>query len=68
MSRTGVFILLLTLLTSLLWVAFEAYHQSRKTTLLPIVQEQQTSLNPKLQVEVLEKLKIREPGADKLPY
>lgn len=68
MSRTSIFILSLALLTGLFWVGFEAYHQNRKSTVAPLVQKQQAPLDPKLEVEVLEKLKGREPSAEKLPY
>ncbi len=48
---------LLTLITSLTWIAFEVYQSSHKSTITQATQEEMKSLNPNMNKEVLEALK-----------
>ena len=60
MSKQIIQVLILTLVTVLAWLGFELFHQAKKTTLPPVVQEQIAPLDPQLPVEVFEGLRKRE--------
>lgn len=57
MSKSLIQILIITLITIVAIVGFEAYHKAKESVLPSIVEEQLTPLNPSLKTDLLEKLK-----------
>lgn len=59
MSKTTVYLLIISLFVLAAWLGFEIYHRSRETTLPEIVQQQIEPVDPNLPTKFLEALRGR---------
>jgi hypothetical protein len=57
LGKNALILSIMTLITVLVWIAFEVYRTATKTTIPKVTQEQMAPLNPQIKKEVIEKIK-----------
>jgi hypothetical protein len=57
LGKNSLILSIMTLITVLVWIAFEVYRTATKTTIPKVTQEQMAPLNPQIKKEVIEKIK-----------
>lgn len=70
MSKTTIYVLILSLITLLAWLGFELYHQSQQTTLPQPVQESLNPIDPSLNTQILDELQEKQVNqkGESLPF